>query len=177
MTTDYQPEPFPGSQYNEINPILQAILADIQSRNIKELDPKLTIPTDINPGGAYALSIYERGVHMTLHRLDDTGQLELWFGTGGEQWGPVRWFGDMVAPSDQTALLSLFAVMWLSLTLDVLDLHAWNLKHFNTYYPDVVGKEEYRDILRVLCLRVLRIPEFSFEDGVNVTTDSDESEL
>jgi hypothetical protein len=176
MSDVLTPEPYPDSQYLELNPILTAIFSDIATRNIKDYGPSMTVVSPVDPGAAYALSIYDRFAHMTLHRVDPAGgQLEVWFGTGGRQYGPVRWHGSVIVQSDLTALLSLMATQWITQQLDVMDLTAWSLAKFNKYFPDVVGNAQYTDVLRVFARDVLHIPEFSFETGVDVRTDDSQS--
>jgi hypothetical protein len=169
MSDIQTPEPFPGSQYLELSPILAAILEDIKNRNIPYFAPTVTVPSATDPGSAYALAVYDRYARMILHRIDvEAGMLELQFGVGGRQYGPARIFGRIVVPANQTALLSFFATQFINKQLDELDLTGWSLNKFNKFYPEVVEDPSYADVLRVFARDVLHIPEFSFESGQNV---------
>jgi hypothetical protein len=169
MSDIQTPEPFPGSQYVELSPILATIVADIKSRNIPYFAPVVTAPDASDPGTAYALAVYDRYARMILHRIDvEAGMLELHFGVGGRQYGPARIFGRIVVPADQTALLSFFATQFINKQLDELDLTGWTLNKLNKFYPEVVENAAYADVLRVFARDVLHIPEFSFQSGQNV---------
>jgi hypothetical protein len=118
-------EPFPGSQYNEISPILLAVFNDIQARHIDitQFSPAMTkLPPD-DPGEAYVLNINDRWAHVVFKRFSPgNGDIELEFGTGGRQFGPARLQGVMVVPSQYTGLISLMVTTWICLELDRLNL-------------------------------------------------------
>lgn len=163
-------DPYPDSQYPEISPILLAVFQDIQGRqvNLPGFSPMMTkLPPD-NPGDAYALSIYDRLAHMSIHRFSPgNGDVELYFGTGGRQFGPFRLEGVMVVPSQYTGLISLMTVVWITLQLNRLDLIGWSLARIKAYYPDIVNNEAYTNVLRTFCHNVLSMAEDSFTSSTN----------
>jgi hypothetical protein len=161
---------YPDSMYNVISPILLAVFQDMQARNIvlTQFTPDMTkLPPD-NPGEAYALSIFDRMAHMTIHRFSPgNGFVELYFGTGGHQFGPKSVDGVITVPSQYTALISLMAVCWITLQINRICLAPWSLTKIKAYYPEVVSNPAYSNVLRVFCNNVLGFAEDSFSSTTN----------
>jgi hypothetical protein len=164
---------YPGSQSAVLAPIMQAVFADIQSRQVKmgSFDPKMTQypPPATDPGLAYFLALYDRLAHMKFNIYSPDAKVEVLFGTGGYQYGPKRVLGRMVAPSQWTDLLSLMAVTWITLKLNQLMLVPWSLKAIKGYYPQTVANPLYTNYLRTFCFNVLGMPEDSFTSIINQT--------
>jgi hypothetical protein len=167
-------DPYPESQSLELVPVMQAVLADIQSRNVMypkqtPFTPSATVypPPDTDTGLAYFLAIYEKNAHMKFQRLDVGGNIELIFGTGGYQYGPRRVLGRMVLPVAFTDLISLFAVFWITFQLGYLYERSWNLQLLKTYYTSTVANPLYTNLLRTFCFTVLGIAEDSFTSIIN----------
>lgn len=164
-------EPYPGSQSLELAPIMQAVLADIQSRNVSfpgfEVSATPYPPPDTDPGLAYFLAITDRFAHMKFSRLDVGGNVELLFGAGGGPFGPKRVLGLMVLPATYTDLMSLFAVFWITFQLNQMNLVPWNLQQLKQYYSASVVDPRYTNLLRTFCFTVLGIAEDSFTSTTN----------
>jgi hypothetical protein len=163
-------EPFPGSQYNEISPILLAVFNDIQARhiNITQFSPGMTkLPPD-DPGEAYVLNINDRWAHVVFKRFSPgNGDIELEFGTGGRQFGPARLQGVIVVPSECTGLISLMVTTWICLELDRLNLLPFSLAQIKTFFPDIIANPNYTNVLRTFCHNVLFMAIDSFTSSTN----------
>lgn len=164
-------EPYPGSQSLQLAPVMQAVLADIQSRGIQfpNFVPQATPypPPDTDPGLAYFLAITDRTAHMKFSRLDVGENLELLFGIGGGPFGPKRVLGRMVVPVAFTDVVSLMAVCWITFQLNILNLVPWNLNQIKLHYTATVADPRYTNILRTFCFTVLGIAEDSFTSLTN----------
>ncbi len=165
-------DPYPDSQSLELAPIMQAVFADIQARQVKmgTFQPSMTPypPPDTDPGLAYHLSVYDRNAHMTLHRYSPNAEIEVYFGTGGYQFGPKRIEGTMVFQSQWIDLLSLFTVVWITFKLNQMCLLPWSMKAIVGYYPDTVANPLYANVLRTFCQNVLGVAQDSFTSNINV---------
>lgn len=164
-------DPYPDSQSLQLAPLMQAVFADIQGRNIQmsKFEAHMTPypPPDTDPGLAYALSIFDRFAHMTFHRYGVDGNVEVYFGTGGLQYGPKRLCGRMVLPYAYLDLLSLLASCWITFQLSQMGLLDWSLKQLKSYYPSTVVDPRYTNLLRTFCFTVLGIAEDSFTSLTN----------
>jgi hypothetical protein len=164
-------DPYPGSQSLQLVPIMQAVLADIQSRSIQfpNFVPVATPypPPDTDPGLAYFLAITERFAHMKFSRLDVGNNVELLFGTGGGPFGPKRVLGRMVVRAEFTDLMSLMAVCWITFQLADMGLLPWSLKQIQQHYTATVADPRYTNLLRTFCYTVLGIAEDSFTSTTN----------
>jgi hypothetical protein len=162
---------YPGSQSAMLLPILQAVFADVQSRNVTlaRFAPSMTKfpPVDTDPGEAYSLKIYDRFAHVVFSRWSPNAEVEVLFGTGGFQYGPKRVLGHMAFSSQWTDLLSLMTVYWITWQLSQMGLTQWNMQLLNQHYTSTIANPLYTNYLRTFCYTVLGIDENSFTSSTN----------
>jgi hypothetical protein len=168
MTTP-TPDPYPGSFYLQISPILSDVFADIQGRMVQypAFAPEMTELPPSDPGRAYSLSIFSRQAHVVFKRWSPNGNMEFLFGTGGFAGSPKVVQGAIVVPSTYTGLISLLTVTWMTMILGKYNLTPWNLARIKLYYPDIVNNPQYNNLLRTFCHNVLGIAEDSFTSSTN----------
>lgn len=160
---------FPDSQYNEIAPVIQAVFADIQSRNIQmvQFSPEMTQLPPANPADAYAMGIYDRMGSVIFKRFGIDGKIELHFASGGRQYGPVRSSMPIPVPSAYTGLIAFFTVVWLQLQLHHVELAPWNIAQMKAYFPDIVNNAAYSNVLRTFSHNVLELGDDLFSRSTN----------
>jgi hypothetical protein len=176
-------DPYPGSQSLQLVPIMQAVFADVQSRNIQigraSLDFQTTPypPPPTDTGLAYFLAISERFAHVKFSRVSPNAEVELLFGTGGSVFGPRRTMGHMAFSSTFVDLMSLMVVCWITRELSQMDLVPWDLNRIKQYYTATCADPRYTNYLRTFCFTVLGIAENAFisqTNNVGYATDYDD---